>query len=143
MKTILVIDDESLLRSSIARAIRSEGYCVAEAKNKAEALEKLKSVGCDLAVVDLYLEDGMHGMELIREIHQGNPDVKVIVITALGTDEVRDALQREGIDGFFDKPFEIKELKKTVECLLNGVKGLSGKTENREERGDKEKESFS
>ncbi|MFO0753078.1 MAG: response regulator [Thermodesulfovibrionales bacterium] len=129
MRKILIIDDESLIRSSIARALRSEGYSVEEAKNGAEALERVKNTGCDLAVVDLYLEDGMHGMELIREIRLRNPGAKVIVVTALATDDIRDTLYREGIDGFFDKPFEIKELRNMVKHLLQGEGNAAEKSD--------------
>ena len=118
MKKIIVAEDEMLIRSSLARALRKDGYDVSEAKNYAEALENLQDGRCDLAVVDLYLEDGMHGLNLLREIHRQSPQAKIIVISAFGTSEVKEAAMMEGIDRFYDKPFEIVDIHKAVSELL-------------------------
>jgi DNA-binding NtrC family response regulator len=77
-----------------------------------------KDEACDLAVVDLYLEDGMHGLTLIKEVHRLSPAAKVIVITAFGTEEIKEAAMKEGIDRFYDKPFEITDIKNAVRGLL-------------------------
>lgn len=118
MKKILLIEDESLIRSSLARALRVEGVVISEAQNCKEALEKLRNDGCDLAIVDLFLEDGMHGLALIREIHNLSPQAKIIVISAFGKEEVKDSAIKEGIDGFYDKPFEVMDIKNAVRKML-------------------------
>lgn len=115
---ILVVEDEILIRSSLARALRKDGYDVFEAKDYGEALEDLKNRSCDLAIVDLYLEDGMHGLSLLREIHQRSPKAKIIAISAFGTSEVKEAAMMEGIDRFYDKPFEILEIRNAVREML-------------------------
>ncbi len=120
MKKVLIVEDENLIRSSLARALSKDGFSVAEAKNFSEAEEELKSGGCDLAVVDLYLEDGMHGLRLIREIHKYSPEAKVIVISAFGTGDVKEAAMMEGIDRFYDKPFEIMDIRNAVQEMLLG-----------------------
>lgn len=119
MKKILLIEDESLIRSSLARALRKDGIAISEAQNCREALEKLKNEGCDLAIVDLFLEDGMHGLKLISEIHRQVPQVKIIVITAFGSAEVKEAALREGVDRFYGKPFEIEDIRNAVNELLS------------------------
>ncbi len=119
MKKILLIEDESLIRSSLARALRKNGVVISEAQNCQEALEKLRDEGCDLAIVDLFLEDGMHGLKLISEIHRQVAWVKIIVITAFGSAEVREAALKEGVDRFYDKPFEIENIRKAVNELLS------------------------
>ena len=118
MKRILLAEDEILIRSSLARALQKDGYLVMEAKDYTEALEFLRSDGCDLAIVDLYLEDGMHGLKLIPEIHRKSPEAKIIVISAFGTPEIKEEAMMEGIDRFFDKPFEIMDVRKAVRELL-------------------------
>ncbi len=119
MKKILLIEDESLIRSSLARALRVEGVVISEAQNCKEALEKLRNDGCDLAIVDLFLEDGMHGLKLISEIRRQVAQVKIIVITAFGSAEVKEAALREGVDRFYDKPFEIENIRNAVNELLS------------------------
>jgi DNA-binding NtrC family response regulator len=118
MKKILIAEDENLIRSSLTQALRKDGFLVSEAKDYQEALERLKDEACDLAVVDLYLEDGMHGLALIKEVHRLCPAAKVIVITAFGTEEIKEAAMKEGIDRFYDKPFEITDIKNAVRGLL-------------------------
>jgi two-component system response regulator (stage 0 sporulation protein F) len=118
VKKILLIEDESLIRSSLARALRRDGVVISEAQNCQEAREKLREEGCDLAIVDLYLEDGMHGLKLISEIHRQVAKVKIIVITAFGSAEVKEAALRAGVDRFYDKPFEIENIRNAVNELL-------------------------
>ncbi len=69
--------------------------------------------------MDLFLEDGMHGLKLISEIHQRVARVKIIVITAFGSAEAKEAVLKEGVDRFYDKPFEIENVRKAVEELLS------------------------
>lgn len=121
VKKILLVEDEILIRSSLARALGKDGYDVFEAKDYGEAVEGLKGKGCDLAIVDLYLEDGLHGIDMIREIHRWSPQAKIIVITAFGTPEVKEAVMLEGIDRFYDKPFEIMEVRNAVKEILREI----------------------
>ncbi len=121
VKKILLIEDESLIRSSLARALRKDGVAIFEAANCREARERLGMDGCDLAIVDLYLEDGMHGLDLISEIRRQVPKVKIIVITAFGSAEVKEAALKEGVDRFYDKPFEIENIRNAVNDLLSEV----------------------
>jgi DNA-binding response OmpR family regulator len=119
VKKILLIEDESLIRSSLARALRKDGVVIVEAQNCQDALEKVGNDGCDLAIVDLFLEDGMHGLKLISEIRRQIPRAKIIVITAFGSAEVKEAALREGVDRYYDKPFEIENIRNVVNELLS------------------------
>ncbi len=121
MKRILLVEDENLIRSSLAHALGRDGLVIIEAQDYNEALKELKDGGCDLAVVDLFLEDKMHGLKLIRDIHHYSPEAKIIVVTAFGTEEVKEAAMREGIDGFYDKPFKIMDIRSAVREMLGGV----------------------
>ena len=118
MKTILIIEDENLIRSSLARALKRDGFSIAEAQDVNGALEAVRQKAWELVILDLYLGDGMHGLPMIREIHRQSPATKIIVITAFGTEEVRESALMEGIDRFYDKPFEISELRQSVKEVL-------------------------
>ena len=119
MKRILLVEDEILIRSSLARALRKDGYVISEAKDHTEALENLKKERYDLAIVDLYLEDGMHGLNLLPQIHQWSPQAKIIAISAFGTSEVKEAAMMEGIESFYDKPFEVMDIRNAVREMLH------------------------
>jgi two-component system response regulator (stage 0 sporulation protein F) len=118
VKRILVIEDEGLIRSCLARALRREGVVISEAQDCQAAREKLREEGCDLAIVDLCLEDGMDGLKLIPEIHRQVSQAKIIVITAFGTSEVKEAVLAGGADRFYEKPFDIEEIRSSVNELL-------------------------
>ena len=120
VKRVLLIEDENLIRSSLARALRQDGVVISEAQNLQEALEKLGDQGCDLAIVDLFLEDGMHGLRLIPEIYRRSPGARVIVLTAFGTSELREDARRAGVDRFYEKPFEVTDIRNAVNELLSG-----------------------
>ncbi len=96
-----------------------DGVLISEAQNCQEALEKLRDEGCDLAIVDLYLEDGMHGLNLISEIRRQVAGAKIIVITAFGSAEIKEAALKEGVTRFYDKPFEIEEIRNAADELLS------------------------
>jgi len=119
VKRILLVEDEILIRSSLARALRKDGYVISEAKDHTEALENLKKERYDLAIVDLYLEDGMHGLNLLPQIHQWSPQAKIIAISAFGTSEVKEAAMMEGIESFYDKPFEVMDIRNAVREMLH------------------------
>ncbi len=121
MKRILLIEDESLIRSSLAQALKKDGFVINEAKDYNEALKELKEGGCDLAVLDLFLEGEMDGFKVIRDIHNYSPEARIIVVTAFGTEEVKDTAIKEGIDGFYDKPFNIMDIRNAVREMLCGV----------------------
>ncbi len=120
VKRVLLVEDENLIRSSLARALRQDGVVISEAQNRQEALEKLGDEGCDLAIVDLFLEDGMHGLRLIPEIYRRSPGARIIVLTAFGTSEVKEEAKRAGVDRFYEKPFEIMDIRNAVNELLSG-----------------------
>ena len=120
VKRVLLVEDENLIRSSLARALRQDGVVISEAQNCQEALEKLGDEGCDLAIVDLFLEDGMHGLRLIPEIYQRSPGARIIVLTAFGTSELREDARRAGVDRFYEKPFEVTDIRNAVNELLSG-----------------------
>jgi len=63
----------------------------------------------------------MHGLKLIREIHRESPEAKIIIISAFGTPEIKEEAMMDGIDQFFDKPFEIMDVRKAVNEMLQRV----------------------
>ncbi len=94
---------------------------VAEAGGYQEAVQELKNGGWDVAVVDLYLEDDMHGFKLIQDIHSHSPETKIIVVTAFGMEEVREAALQQGVDAFYDKPFRLMDIRNAVREMLGGT----------------------
>ena len=109
--TILLVEDEDPVRIFGARALRSKGYTVIEAKSGEGALARIGEGGApiDLLVTDVVMP-GMDGPALVRAVRARRPEVKVIFISGYAEDEFRQSLDRDGGIDFLPKPFSLDEL---------------------------------
>jgi DNA-binding NtrC family response regulator len=114
--TILVIDDDALIRSSLAERLKSEGYEVLEADTGRLALEQISN-GIDLVLLDYRLPDA-DGVSILRTIKEFDPDILVILLTAYANVETAVEAMRLGAYHFANKPFNFDELTGTVEWAL-------------------------
>ena len=118
-KRILVVDDEKTILLSLAYALKAEGVEVITC-NRAEWAEKaLQNYYFDIVITDIRLSktsenEGLEILELTRKRH---PNSKVIVMTAYGSDEVREEVNRLGADEYFDKPIDLDLLLQSIERL--------------------------
>lgn len=121
-KSILIVDDEETLTFSIQMSFVSEkrGYEIVTAKSGEDALEKIKGKRFDAAIVDIYLP-GISGLELIKGVKEKNPDTVIIMMSAYATMDKKDEALEYGALYFFEKPFDIKEVKKIVLKTLDSA----------------------
>jgi two-component system response regulator AtoC len=114
--TVLVVDDESLIRWSLVNRLKDEGYRTVEAGTAADALAHHRD-GVDLILLDYALPDG-NGLEVLEQVKQRDPDTLVIMLTAnteVGT--AVDAMKR-GAFHYANKPFDLDEVMLLVEKAL-------------------------
>ena len=116
IKNILIIDDEKDLCQLLGDALSSHGYNVECANTKREAMSSLKSRLPDLVFLDLKLPDG-DGLRLLSCIKKINPGTTVNIISAYGTEEVRDEARKLGAYGFIDKPFSEEDILRSIREL--------------------------
>lgn len=83
MNTILIIDDEPIIRKLLARMMELEGYEVFQAADRASGLKQLETRKPQLVLCDVFLPDG-NGVEMVKEIKQLSPECEVILLTAHG-----------------------------------------------------------
>jgi len=114
--TILVVDDEALIRWSLGERLKSEGYDVLEADTGARALEKL-SEGVDLVLLDYKLPD-TDGVAVLRRIKEFDQDILVILLTAYASVETAVEAMKLGAYHFANKPFNLDEIVAVVERAL-------------------------
>ena len=120
MATILIIDDEQSVLTLLRNVLESANYNVIEAFNGEEGLNLYHEKKPDLIITDI-LMFGKGGFELIRELTQNFPDVKIIAMSGGGVTESNDFLpfaKELGATRAIEKPFEPNELLKIVNELL-------------------------
>lgn len=108
--TILVVDDEKVVRDSCCRVLNKDGYRTETATNGDGGLQKIREVKPDLVLVDLKMP-GMSGMELLEKIEDIDPNIISVVITGYATIESAvEAMKRNAYD-FIQKPFTPDQLR--------------------------------
>ncbi|RZM77740.1 response regulator transcription factor [Leptolyngbya iicbica] len=119
MSTVLIVDDSSALREMIAGLLVNAGMTILEAKDGAEAQQKIEASPPDLVVLDIVMPN-MNGYELTRWI-KTNPktkDVPVVICSSKGEEFDRYWGMKQGADAYIAKPFRPNEMVETVKQLL-------------------------
>ena len=114
---ILFIDDDPAGREVALFNLRKAGYEVTAAEDGAQGLSAFAASPFDLVITDLKMP-GIPGMEVLRKVRAGSPDVPVLVITAFGNVETAVAAMKEGAYDFIGKPFHRDQLLLAVEKAL-------------------------
>jgi DNA-binding response OmpR family regulator len=113
--TLLVLEDDEGIRSSLCLALEAEGYTTMAFGLAEDAVAELPGLQVDLMLVDLMLGD-MDGFSFIREVRQ-HSDVPIIVLSARAdTHDIVAALE-SGADDYVTKPFEVKEVSARLRAL--------------------------
>ncbi|HEX3472913.1 MAG TPA: response regulator [Silvibacterium sp.] len=121
----LIVDDSSVMRKIVERALRQAGLSLSEvfeAANGVEALEVLRRKRVDLILSDINMPN-MDGFELLHQLREQNlaPNVPVVLITTESSeDHVRNAIAA-GAQGYIRKPFTAEQVKDRVLPLLGAI----------------------
>jgi DNA-binding response OmpR family regulator len=123
-KKILIVDDEIDLQQLVKLAMKSKGFQVETANNGLEALEKLQTFTPDLVILDMNMPK-MGGVEFYQQICAGtsHPKYPILVLTARANMEK--FFKEFNIDGFMAKPFEVDDLLKEVDLIIQKRSGLT------------------
>jgi DNA-binding response OmpR family regulator len=121
MDTVLVVDDEPVVRDVVARYLRRDGYDTLEAADGEAAKGILETADPSLVVLDVMLP-GLDGLELCRWI-RSTSDTPVVLLTALGEEGDRIAGLELGADDYVTKPFSPRELVIRVGNILRRSRG--------------------
>ncbi len=119
-RTILVVDDSAVMRSSLKANLEMQGFRVRMASDGAEALAQLKNgFKPDLVLTDIHMP-GMDGLTLIREIRQlpGFRFVPILVLTTESQQAKREEARRLGATGWLVKPVSGVDLVNTIRKVL-------------------------
>lgn len=116
--SILIVDDEEIIRESLSFVLTKEGYRVQEAANGRIATEMLKNDSYDLVLTDLEMPE-MKGIDLLEHITRYSPETLVVIITAYGSIDTAIAALRKGAVDYILKPVEFDELLVKIRRLTS------------------------
>ncbi|MBQ8235975.1 MAG: response regulator transcription factor [Clostridia bacterium] len=120
MKKLLIVDDESAIRTIIVKYATFEGYDTDEAENGMQALEKCKVNDYDLVVLDIMMPE-LDGFSVARELKKSKPLLPIILLSARGEEYDRINGFEIGVDDYVVKPFSPKELMLRLGAILRRV----------------------
>ena len=129
---ILIVDDEKLMRVSLEKQLKKEGFLVKSMKTSGDALKYIRNEDFDIVVSDLRLP-GLDGIEFLKEIKSISQKTIVIIMTAYGTVESAVTAMREGAFDYICKPFSTDELIIKLERAITYQKATSEVTRLRSE----------
>ena len=107
--SVLVVDDEALIRKSLSKVLRAKGYAVETASTGEEGLEKAAAVRPQVMILDMRLPD-TDGLSVLRRVRQVEPLLQIIVITAYGDVQSAVDAMKLGACDFLRKPYEMEDI---------------------------------
>lgn len=118
-RTILIVDDSSVVRQLVNITLKKEGYTVVQAVDGKDALSKAESAPIDLIISDLNMPE-MNGIEFIRELRTREPFkfTPIIMLTTVSEEQKKQEGKDAGANGWLFKPFNATQLLTTIKKFL-------------------------
>jgi len=116
---LLIVDDNEGVRHLVSRWLERAGFSVREAKDGAEAVEKVKEEPPAIILADIRMPK-IDGIELARIIKNEYPEIKIILMTAYSSPQTIAQARREGVDDYLEKPFTKDQVEKIAMQVLSG-----------------------
>jgi DNA-binding NtrC family response regulator len=112
MKKILIVDDEPTILMTLSHLLSTRDTTVITSSKIEEAEEALARYMFDLVIADIRLSGmyGIEGLELLSYIKRLNPGTEVIIMTAYGSDEIKEDAYKRGAFHYYEKPIDISHL---------------------------------
>jgi len=120
--SILVVDDELLIRDLLYDFFSAQGWDISVAENGGKALEILRQRQVDLVLTDIKMPE-MDGLTLASEVRDNHPDIPVVVMTGYPSVDTAVTALRTKVADYIIKPFNINQLFKILEAQLRDAKG--------------------
>ena len=122
--SIMIVDDQAMIRVLLMEVFAAIGLEVYEAGDGAEAIHQFEQKPVDLVLMDLKMPE-MNGIEALLRLRRIKPDLIAVMISAYGEPVDIENAERLGVTQFFNKPFDIDELKNHVLNQLQVARALN------------------
>ncbi len=117
-KNVLIVDDSPIIHNILRRTLEKLGYvAIGDAKNGKEAIDMYKELNPDIVFMDITMPV-MDGIEAARNIRQINPDAKIIMLSAMGDDEIISQAKEIGVFEFLKKPFDEALVRSVLSTIV-------------------------
>jgi len=123
MAKILIVDDSKFMRAMLSDILSEEGMTVeGEAENGREAVELFDLLMPDVVTLDIIMPEveGMDALSALKTMVKKNPDVPVLIVSALGQEEVVEEFMHAGAAGFILKPFKREQVGSELKKIACG-----------------------
>lgn len=110
---LMVIDDEPTVGRRLEHVFGKIGFIIETFTSPAAAMQRLREQPFDVVVTDLKMK-GMDGMQVLAQIREHHPQIKVILITGYAQLETAAEAFRQGVFDFITKPFRLNELRQSI-----------------------------
>jgi len=120
MHHLLVVDDEESIRFSMSEYFSQHGFMVDTARELEEAARLIETTTYQVVIQDLRLgfTRDSDGLDIIKLIHQRQPETRIVVLTSYGSEEVEVEARRSGADAFLHKPKPLSQVAQVVQGLV-------------------------
>ena len=117
-KPILIVDDEKNIRLTLSTSLEALGVETDSAEDGKEALAKLREKEFGLILLDIRMP-GMDGMDVLQQVRESRPDIRIIILTAYGTIELAVEAMKLGAVDFIQKPFVPEQIRERVARVMS------------------------
>ena len=117
-KKLLIVDDEIEICDFLKSFFEDRDFRVAVANNGTQALEQMDSFHPEVVLLDIQMP-GMDGLQTLKKIKETYPKAKVIMVTAVETQEKIEEAMRLGADNYITKPLSLEYLEKDVQDKID------------------------
>ncbi len=121
MANILIVDDSRFMRKMLSDILTGAGHeVVGEAENAKEAIELFKRLKPDLVTLDIIMPEveGVNAISALKDMINGDPQAKVVMVSAMGQEQVVEECMRAGAEDFIVKPFQPYNVAAAVKKAL-------------------------
>ncbi len=115
--SVLIVDDEPLVRKTIRKSLKREGFSCYEAENAATAIQALKELPTEIVLLDIKMP-GKSGKDLLPEINASYPETSVIMATAIVEPAIIVECLKNGAADYITKPFQPKQILEAIRTVL-------------------------